>query len=319
MTYKLSQIIKEIDIDFNAHDIDIDGIHTLSEATPTQLSFFTDSKYAGQLSSTKAAAVLIDEKHADLLPSTTIALITDEAYLKLALASKFFAHKLVTKGGHPALGEGCDIDKRVRFGNNVTLGDNVTVMAGCYVGDNVIVDSGTLLHPNVTLYHHTKIGSECIIHSGTVIGCDGYGFAHTKLGEHIKIYQNGNAVVEDNVEIGANCTIDRAVFGTTYIRKGTKLDNLIQIAHNCDVGEHTLCASQVGLAGSTTLGRNVVMGGQSGTAGHLAIGPFATIAGKGGVTKSLEGGKTYAGFPAIDHKTWLRLQAKIAGLLKRKK
>ena len=107
---------------------------------------------------------------------------------------------------------------------------------------------------------------------GTVIGCDGYGFAHTKTGEHIKIYQNGNVIVEDDVEIGANCAVDRAVFGTTYIRKGTKLDNLIQIAHNCDVGEHTLCAAQVGLAGSTTLGRNVVMGGQSATAGHLTIG-----------------------------------------------
>ena len=319
MTYKLSQITQEINIDFNGNDIDIDGIHTLSEATPTQLSFFTESKYASQLATTKAAAVLIDEKHADLLPPATIALVTDEAYLKLALASKFFAHKLVTKAEHPVVGEGCDIDKSVRFGSNVTLGDHVTVMAGCYVGDNVTVGSGTLLHPNVTLYYHTQIGAECIIHSGTVIGCDGYGFAHTKLGEHVKIYQNGNAVVEDHVEIGANCTIDRAVFGTTYIRKGTKLDNLIQIAHNCDVGEHSLCASQVGLAGSTTLGRNVVMGGQSATAGHLEIGAFTTIAGKGGVTKSLEGGKTYAGFPAIDHKIWLRLQAKISGLVKRKK
>ncbi len=319
MTYKLSQITNDIGLDFQGNDIEIDGIHTISEATSTQLSFFNSEKFLDQLPQTKAAAVLIDEKHADLLPSTTIALITDEAYLKLALASKFFAHKLVTKGGHPALGEECDIDKRVRFGNNVTLGDNVTVMAGCYVGDNVTVGSGTLLHPNVTLYHHTEIGSECIIHSGTVIGCDGYGFAHTKLGEHIKIYQNGNAVVEDHVEIGANCTIDRAVFGTTYIRKGTKLDNLIQIAHNCDVGEHSLFASQSGLAGSTTLGRNVVMGGQCATAGHLEIGAFATIAGKSGVTKSLEGGKTYAGFPAIEHKKWLRLQAKISGLLKRKK
>jgi len=319
MTYKLSQITKEINLDFNGNDIDIDGIHTLSEANATQLSFFTDSKYASQLPDTKAAAVLIDEKYADLLPSTAIALITDEAYLKLALASKFFAHKLITKGGHPEMGENCDLDKRVRFGNNVRLGGNVTIMAGCYVGDNVIVGSGTLLHPNVTLYHHTEIGAECIIHSGTVIGCDGYGFAHTKLGEHVKIYQNGNAVVEDHVEIGANCAIDRAVFGTTYIRKGTKLDNLIQIAHNCDVGEHSLCAAQVGLAGSTILGRNVVMGGQSATAGHLEVGAFATIAGKGGVTKSLEGGKTYAGFPAIEHKTWLKMQAKIAGLLKRKK
>ncbi len=319
MTYTLSKITEHIGLDFQGEDITIEGIHTLSEATSSQLSFFTDSKYASQLADTKAAAVLIDEKHAALLPSGTIALITDEAYLKLALVSKFFAHKLGSETEQPTVGEGCDIDKNVSFGKNVTLGDNVTLLAGCYVGDNVTIGSGTLLHPNVTLYHHTKIGSECIIHSGTVIGCDGYGFAHTKLGEHVKIYQNGNVVVEDDVEIGANCTIDRAVFGTTYIRKGTKLDNLIQIAHNCDVGEHSLCAAQVGLAGSTTLGRNVVMGGQSATAGHLEVGAFATIAGKGGVTKSLEGGKTYAGFPAIDHKMWLRLQAKMMGLVKGKK
>jgi len=316
MTFKLSQITKELNIDFNGNDIDIDGIHTLSEASPRQLSFFNDSKYASQLPDTKAGAVLIDEKHAKLLPPATIALITDEAYLKLALASKFFAHKLESHGSDPVIGKGCDIDQRTGFGKNVTLGDNVTVLAGCYVGDNVTVGSNTLLHPNVTLYHGTQVGQSCIIHSGTVIGCDGYGFAHTKLGEHVKIYQNGNVVVEDDVEIGANCAIDRAVFGTTYIRKGTKLDNLIQIAHNCDVGEHSLCAAQVGLAGSTTLGRNVVMGGQSATAGHLEVGAFTTIAGKGGVTKSLEGGKTYAGFPAIEIKLWRKMQAALMRLVK---
>jgi len=317
MTYSLSHITKELNIDFQGKEIEIDGIHTLSKASPSQLSFFTESKYASALSTTKAAAVFIDEAHAPLLPASTIALITDEAYLQLAYASKFFAHSMMTKGGHPHLGEGCDIDKRVRFGNNVTLGDNVIVMAGCYLGDNVVVGSHTLLYPNVTLYHHTQIGENCIIHSGTVIGCDGYGFAHTKQGEHIKIYQNGNTIIEDKVEIGANCTIDRAVFGTTIIRTGTKLDNLIQVAHNCDIGEHTLLAAQVGLAGSSTLGRNVVMGGQSATAGHLEIGSFATIAGKGGVTKSLAGNQTYAGFPAIEHRLWLKIQAKISGLLKR--
>lgn len=311
--------MQKIELDFSGDDMEIEGIHTLSEATSTQLSFFTDAKYVSQLPTTKAAAVFIDEKYADLLPSTSIALITDEAYLKLALASKFFAHKISTQAQNPHMGKNCDIATNVSFGNNVVIGDNVTIMAGCYIGDNVTVGSDTLLHPNVTVYHHTFIGAECIIHSGTVIGCDGYGFAHTKLGEHIKIHQNGNVVIEDAVEVGANCTIDRAVFGTTYIRKGTKLDNLIQIAHNCDVGEHSLCAAQVGLAGSTTLERNVVMGGQSATAGHLKVGAFSTIAGKGGVTKSLEGGKTYAGFPAIEHKMWLRLQAKIAGLLKARK
>ncbi|RRS30287.1 MAG: UDP-3-O-(3-hydroxymyristoyl) glucosamine N-acyltransferase [Epsilonproteobacteria bacterium (ex Lamellibrachia satsuma)] len=316
MTYKLSQITKDIGLDFQGSDTEINGIHTLSEASSTQLSFFNSAKYLDQLPQTKAAAVLIEDKYAHLLPSTTIALITDEPYLKLALSSKFFAHKLESKGRHPAMGKGCDIDKRVRFGKNVILGDHVTILAGCYIGDNVTVGSNTLLHPNVTLYHGTQLGERCIVHSGTVVGCDGYGFAHTRQGEHVKIYQNGNVIIEDDVEVGANCTIDRAVFGTTYIRKGTKLDNLIQIAHNCDIGEHTLCAAQVGLAGSTTLGRNVVMGGQSATAGHLEVGAFTTIAGKGGVTKSLEGGKTYAGFPAIEIKLWRKMQAALMRLVK---
>jgi len=319
MTYKLSEITENINLSFSGNDIEINGIHTLSEANSSQLSFFNSEKYADQLPNTKAAAVLIEEKYADLLPAATIALITDEPYLKLALASKFFAHKTVSQGEDPSTGKNCDIDVLARFGKNVILGDNVTILAGCYVGDNVRIGSDTLLHPNVILYHGTQMGERCIIHSGTVIGCDGYGFAHTKMGEHVKIYQNGNAVIEDDVEIGANCTVDRAVFGTTYVRRGTKLDNLIHIGHNCDVGEHTLCAAQVGLSGSTTLGRNVVMGGQSATAGHLKIGAFTTIAARGGVTKSLEGGKTFAGFPAIDHKTWLKIQAKIAGLVKKRR
>ena len=315
---KLSQICQEIAIEFSDKDIEITGLHTLTEATSSQISFFNDKRYINQLSTTKAGAVLIDKQYADLLPQTTVALITDEPYLKLALASKLFAHKIETKTAHPHMGSGCDIDKRVRFGKDVTLGDNVIIMAGAYIGDGVTIGSDTLIYPNVTIYHGSSIGSNCIIHAGTVIGSDGYGFAHTKRGEHIKIYQNGNTVIEDEVEIGANCVVDRAVFGTTYIRKGTKLDNLIQIAHNCDVGEHSLMASQVGLAGSTTTGRNLVMGGQSGTAGHLHIGDFVTIAGKGGVTKSLDSGKTYAGFPAIEHKRWLKLQAKISSLLKRR-
>jgi UDP-3-O-[3-hydroxymyristoyl] glucosamine N-acyltransferase len=315
---KLTKICQEIEIEFSGNDIDITGLHTLTESTPSQISFFNDKKYINQLAITNAGAVLIAKEYANLLPNSTIALITDEAYLKLALVSKFFAHKIETKGGHPSMQDGCDIDKRVRFGKDVTLGDNVTIMAGAYVGDSVTIGSDTLIYPNVTIYHHSEVGANCIIHSGTVIGSDGYGFAHTKRGEHIKIYQNGNAVIEDDVEIGANCVVDRAVFGTTYVRKGTKLDNLIQIAHNCDVGEHTLMASQVGLAGSTTTGRNVVMGGQSASAGHLHIGDFVTIAGKGGVTKSLEGGKTYAGFPAIEHRLWLKLQAKVSSLIKKK-
>jgi len=315
----LNFIAKDIGIDYTGEDKNISGINTLLDAKEDEISFYNSSKYIDSLSETKASAVLIEEKYAHLLPSSTIALITDEPYLKLALASKLFAYKIVTKGGHPHLGDNCDIDKRIRFGKNVTIGDNVTILAGCYIGDNVIIGSNTLLHSNVSVYYNSIIGEDCIIHSGTVIGSDGYGFAHTKDGEHIKIYQNGIAEIGDRVEIGANCTIDRAVFGKTIIRSGTKLDNLIQIGHNSDIGENNIMASQVGISGSTTLGRNVIMAGQSATAGHISIGDFTTITARGGVTKSLDGNKIYGGFPAIEHKKWLKLQAKISSLLKIKK
>ena len=315
----LNSILDEINVDYNGKDMEILGLNTLLDATDSEISFFNSQKHINELSKTKAKAVLIEKKYAKHLPPSTIALITDEPYLKLALASKTFAYTIVTKGGHPHLGDNCDIDKRIRFGKDVTIGDNVTILAGCYIGDGVTIGSNTLLHANVTLYHHTKIGSDCIIHSGTVIGSDGYGFAHTKDGKHIKIHQNGIVEIEDSVEIGANCAIDRAVFGKTLIKKGTKLDNLIQIAHNSIVGENNLMASQVGISGSTTLGKNVIMAGQSATAGHLTIGDYATISARGGVTKSLEGGKIYGGFPAIEHKMWLKIQAKISSLIKKKR
>jgi UDP-3-O-[3-hydroxymyristoyl] glucosamine N-acyltransferase len=317
MVYKLSYIAQTIGVEFDGDDIEIDGINTLKDATSTELSFLSDSKYAKDLPDTKASAVIVPSEYASSLPSHIVALVSDEPYLKLALASKLFAPKLSADTYQPTIGSGCDIASDVKCGRDVTIGNNVTIMSGCYIGDGVTIGDNTFINPNVTIYHRCSIGSDCIIHSGTVIGCDGYGFAHTKLGEHIKLYQNGNVIIEDSVEIGANCSIDRAVFGSTIIQKGTKLDNLIQIAHNCNLGEHTLLAAQVGLAGSTTLGRNVVMGGQSATAGHLSIGDFATIAGKGGVTKNLEGGKTYAGFPAIEIKLWRRMQATLHKLIKK--
>lgn len=318
MEILLSQIASKAGVDFSSDDIKIDGIHTLVDATSTQLSFFTDSKYIEDLKNTKAAAVFVDEKHAEFLPSDSIALITDEAYLKLAIASEFFAHKMSAKSYEPKVGNNCDISSSAIFGSNVTIEDNVTILPGCYVGDNVTIGSNTLLHANVTIYHNCVVGSECIIHSGTVVGCDGYGFAHTKLGEHIKIYQNGNVVIEDSVEIGSSCTLDRSVFGSTVVGKGTKLDNQIHIGHNCELGENVLMAAQSGLAGTTKLGKNVVMGGQSGATGHMSIGDFTTIYAKSVITKSVDGGH-YAGFPAVDLKLWRKMQAKLSSLTKRKK
>ncbi len=317
---RLGELAEAIGVDFEGADREIVGIGTLKGAARNELSFLDNPKYIKDLETTEAAAVLVSPRYAGEVPEGTIALVDEEPYLKLALASAFFAPKpMKPSGAEPLIGEGCEVAEGVAFGKDVVIGNGVTIMPGCYIGDDVKIGENTLIYPNVTLYHGTLIGKNCIIHAGTVIGSDGYGFAHTKDGRHVKLHQLGNVVIEDEVEIGANCAIDRGTLDSTVIKEGAKLDNLVHIAHNCEIGEFSLITGQVGLSGSTKLGRNVVMGGQSGTAGHLEIGPFATIAARGGVTKSIEGGKVYAGFPLMEHKRWLRLNALLSRLLEKKK
>ena len=315
---KLSYIANKIGIDYNGKDIDIKSLSTLHNAKGDELSFFHSTKYLKELQNTKAGAVIIESKYLNYLPKDSIALITDEPYLKLALASELFAPSLSNSSDTPKIGNNTDIDKSVNFGQNVEIGENSLIMPGCYIGDNVKIGDNSIIHPNTTIYHGVTIGNNCIIHSGSIIGSDGYGFAHTKDGRHIKIYQIGRVIIEDDVEIGANTTIDRGAIGNTIIRKGTKIDNLVQIGHNCDIGQNSLIVSQVGLSGSTQLGRNVVMGGQSATAGHLKIGDFATIAARGGVTKSLKGAQQYGGFPAVDIKLWKKMQVALSRLVKKR-
>jgi len=316
---RLCELASELGINFSGEDREICGIGTLKGATSKQITFLDNPKYLKDLAVTKAAAVLVAPKYANDVPEGTIALIDDEPYLKLALASRLFAPKpMREEGAEPQIGQACEIGANVTFGKDVVIGDRVTIMPGCYIGDGVEIGDDTLIYPNVTIYHECKIGKKCIIHAGTVIGSDGYGFAHTKEGQHVKFYQLGNVIIEDDVEIGANCTIDRGALESTIIKEGVKIDNLVHIAHNCEIGEYSLITGQVGLSGSTKLGRNVIMGGQSATAGHLEIGPFATIAARGGVTKSIPGGKVYAGFPLMEHKKWLKLQAMLSRLLEKK-
>ena len=207
--------------------------------------------------------------------------------------------------------------ENVFLGKNTKIGNNCTIMAGSFIGDNVLIEDNTIIYANVTVYKDCKIGSDTIIHAGTVIGSDGFGFANTKDGKYIKIYQNGNVVIGNDVEIGANCSIDRAVFKSTIIESGVRIDNLVHIAHNCILKTGCILTGQVGLSGSTILNEYVIMGGQSATAGHLEIAPFTTIAARGGVTKTInEPKKSWAGFPLMEHRTWLKLQGKIAKLLK---
>ena len=236
----------------------------------------------------------------------------------LAKISKLFAPNVVEVDGEkPLVGGGTKVMPNVYIGKNSVVGSDCTIMAGAFIGDNVIIGNNTIIYPNVTVYRDCTIGNDCIIHAGSVIGSDGFGFANTKDGKYIKIYQNGNVTIGNDVEIGANTTIDRAVFKSTIIEDGVRIDNLVHIGHNCKIGRGSILVAQVGISGSTILNAYVVMGGQSATAGHLEIAPFTTIAARGGVTKSItEPKKSWAGFPLFEHREWLKLQGKISKLLK---
>jgi len=317
---KLNELLKNIGLDTVQKDIEIDSIKDLSHADKNDISFITSEKYIDGLKDTKAGAIFITKDFLDFIPQDSIALICDDPYLYMAYASKYFKKDLLSKEYiKPDIDKSATVSDKATVGSNSKIGENSTVLPGAVIGENVVIGKNCTIYPNVTIYNDTRIGDNCTIHAGSVIGSDGFGYAHTKDGRHIKIYHNGNVIIEDSVEIGANCTVDRAVFGSTIIKRGSKIDNLVQIGHNCIIGENSILVSQVGLSGSTELGRNVVMGGQSATAGHLKIGDFATIAARGGVSKSIEGGRVYGGFPLTLQKDWLKLQAKILKLIKNKK
>jgi UDP-3-O-[3-hydroxymyristoyl] glucosamine N-acyltransferase len=315
---KLSEIARLIGAEFSNEDIEITSMHTLKDASKSELSFVANAKYVKDIASSKAAAIICDEKTKEYIPEGCVALVVDAPYWEMAVVSAEFAPALEDLDSPKAtVGEGTTIAPTATLANGAVVGKNSTIMAGAYVGSNCTIGDNTILYPNVVIYRDCKIGNDCIIHSGVVIGGDGFGFASNRLGEHKKIHHIGNVIIEDDVEIGSNSTIDRAVFGSTLIKKGVRIDNLIQIGHNCEVGEGSVFAAQSGLAGSSIIGRNNVFGAQSGVAGHLEVAPFNTFAARTGVTKSIkESGKTFAGFPFMDHKLWLKIQGKLARLIK---
>ncbi|QOY53259.1 UDP-3-O-(3-hydroxymyristoyl)glucosamine N-acyltransferase [Candidatus Sulfurimonas baltica] len=314
----LVEVASIIGAEFNGTNFEITGMNTLNNAKSSEVTFVSNSKYIKDIDTTKAAAVIIDKSLKSHIPQGCAALVVDSPYWSMAVLSKYFS-PLIEDDQLPCaeIGEGSRVSPKAEIANGAKIGKNCTILAHVYIGAQTVIGDNTVIYPNVTVYRDCTIGKDCIIHANTTIGSDGFGFATNKLGEHKKIYQNGNVVIEDDVEIGSSTTIDRAVFGTTLIKKGTRIDNLVQVGHNCEIGEYCVMVSQSGLAGSTKLGRNVVMGGQSAAAGHLDIGPFNTFAARSGITKSIkESGKTFSGFPLMEHKLWLKLQVKIARLLK---
>jgi UDP-3-O-[3-hydroxymyristoyl] glucosamine N-acyltransferase len=320
--FTISDILKHTDIKMDIKDnITINHLNTLKNASKNELSFFDgNQKYIKDLENTKAGAVLISQKYQDFVPKTTLALPTNSPSIDLAKITKLFVKDILSnKCDKKYISELSHINDSAYIGNNATIEDNVIIMPNVYIGNNVIIKKDTIIYPNVSIYSDTIIGENVIIHSNSVIGSDGFGFASTKDGKHIKIYHLGFVEIENDVEIGSNCSIDKGVFGATLIKSGSKIDNLIQIGHNCIIGNNCLLASQVGLSGSCELGNNVTMGGQSGSVGHIKIGDFSTIVSRGGVTKPLAPNNFYGGFPAVEYRLWKKMQAKLSILLKGKK
>lgn len=305
-------------------DIVISEPASLREAVPGNISFLAHRRYLKDLQETRASAVVLPKGVSfDRLPSIRV----DNPYFAFAqLLHLFYDLPYQSKG----VDERAIVGRGVQIGRDVTLypyvyieedasiGDQVMIYPGTFVGKGSLIGDHSILYPNVTIREGCRIGRRVIIHSGAVIGSDGFGFVPYK-GEHHKIPQVGGVIIGDDVEIGANTTIDRATIGNTVIKRGTKIDNLVQIAHNVSVGEDCVFAAQAGIAGSTQIGNHVTMAGQAGVTGHIRIGDQVTVAGQAGVTKDVKEGQTVAGMPALPHREWLKAMAVFEDLPELKK
>ena len=292
----------------------VNDFSKIEEGAPGTITFLANTKYESCIYKTKASIVLVNNDFKPSAPIEATLIYVPNAYASLATLMALVEASKPKKSGIDStayISATATINENCYIGAFVYIGENTTINKGCmiypytYIGDNVSIDEQTILYPHVTVYADCIIGKNCIIHSGAVIGSDGFGFA-PENGIFIKIAQLGNVCIEDDVEIGANTTIDRAVMGSTTIRKGVKLDNLIQIAHNVEIGSHTAMAAQVGISGSTKVGANCLFGGQAGAAGHIRIGDNAQIAAQTGIHKNVPENARIMGSPFISIKSYFR-------------
>lgn len=306
-------------------DIEITGISTIDSAEKSDITFFSNPRYKKYLSGSRAGAI-ITGRNVDIRDKTLLKV--DDPYLAFALVlEKYFTKSLKPKGMDQSvivpdsskIGRNVTINKGSVICDNVIIGDNSYIYGNVYIGDNVKIGDNCIIYPGVVIREDSILGNGVILQPGVVIGGDGFGFV-PQPGKHKKIPQIGKVIVGDDVEIGANSTVDRGAVGDTVIGEGTKIDNLVQIGHNVKIGKGCLIVSQVGIAGSAKIGDFVMIGGQAGIAGHIEIGDFVQIAAKTGVANSVESGKIISGIPAMEHKKWLKvvgLTAKLPDLLKR--
>ncbi|MBI1222865.1 MAG: UDP-3-O-(3-hydroxymyristoyl)glucosamine N-acyltransferase [Bacteroidetes bacterium] len=297
----------------------VDSVAKIEEGHSHSLSFLANPKYEEFLYTTESGIVLVSKDFKPSKPVRTTLVRVDDPYVAFTAILSEYVAQINNKSGieepsfigeNSEVGEGIYLGAFAYIGKNCRIGKNVKIYPNCVIGDNVEIGDNTILYPNVTVYLHCKIGANCILHSGVVVGSDGFGFAPQTDGSYAKIPQTGNVVIEDEVEIGANTCLDRATMGSTIVRKGAKLDNLVQIAHNVEVGENTVIAGATAVAGSTKLGKNMVVGGQVGIAGHIQLADGTKIAAQSGILSTIkEPGKNMMGSPAFEFKQYFKSQA----------
>ncbi len=313
---KLSEIASFLRCELKGSDKEITGCNTLEEAGPSEITFLSNPKYAKLLKKTKAAAVILSPEYKDRVDTC---IISKNPYLDFAkVMSLFEPEKFVLKGisdlsyVHPSakIEEDVVIYPFCFIGPDTIIKKGTIVYTGVYIGEGCHIGENCILYPNVVVMDRCFIGNKVILYPGAVIGSDGFGYVwDEEKQKHQKIPQIGRVIIEDEVEIGANTTVDRATLGSTVIRKGTKIDNLVQIGHNVEIGENTILVAQVGIAGSTKVGKNCIIAGQVGIAGHIEIGDNTKIGAKAGVNRSIKPNSVVTGAPAIDHRKFLRVTA----------
>lgn len=290
-------------------NVKVSDVCRIEEGEEGKLSFLANRKYTEHLYDTKASIVLVEPDLQLSKPVQPTLIRVEEPYIALARILSLFQQTPDRRGieekSHVSpkakIGKDVYIGAFSYISENALVGDNVLIYPNVYIGDNVQIGDHTVIYAGVNIHNNSVIGSRCVIHSGVVLGGDGFGFAPTLNNDHIKIPQIGNVIIEDRVEIGSNTTIDRATIGSTIIRQGAKLDNLIQIAHNVDIGENTVIAAQTGVSGSTKIGKNCMIGGQVGIIGHINIADGTKIAAQSGVGQSLQKeGTAYQGSPCFE-------------------
>ncbi len=282
----------------------------IEEGSLGSLTFLSNPKYQNYIYTTQATITIVNKSFEPELPISTTLIKVEDAYQSFSKLLEYYNQVKLMKSGieQPSIlsenatyGEDLYLGSFCYVGKNVKIGNNVKIYPNTFIGDNVIIGDNCIFFAGVRIYSETEIGNNCVIHSGAIVGSDGFGFAPLEDGSYSKIPQIGNVILEDDVEIGSCTTIDRATMGSTIIRKGVKLDNQIQIAHNVEIGENTVIAAQTGVAGSTKIGKNCMIGGQVGVAGHIIIGDNVRIQAQSGIGKSLKDGEIVQGSPAFNY------------------